>query len=79
LDVKLFIDRFADAIDYENPATLNPDTPFDEMENFDSLAALSTLAMILSEYGVELSGRELKSCEKLGDMIEFVIQKAGAQ
>jgi acyl carrier protein len=79
LDIELFIDRFADAIEYEGTAMLDPDTPFNAVENWDSLAALSTIAMIFSEYGVEVSGRELKSCEKIGDMIEVVIQKTGAQ
>jgi len=79
LDIKLFIDRFADAIEYEGTETLGPETPFDAVENWNSLAALSTIAMVFSEYGVEVSGRELKSCEKIGDIIEVVIRKAGVQ
>ena len=79
MDVELFMDRFADAIEDEGTVRLDPGTPLEALENWDSLAALSTIAMIFSEYGVEVSGRELKSCEKIGDIIEVVIQKADGQ
>lgn len=74
LDTELFINRFVDAVDCEETEaeTLTPQTRLDSLENWNSLAALSTIAMIATDYGVEVPGRVLKACESVGDIIDFV-------
>ena len=68
-----------DAVDHEGPEAVAPETRLDSLENWNSLAALSTIAMVSSDYGIEVPGRVLKSCEKVGDIIDFVTRETGAQ
>lgn len=78
MDIELFIDRFVDAIDDEGDEKITPDTRLDSLENWNSLAALSTVAMVSSDYGVEMPGKVLKSSETVGDIIAFVTKAADA-
>ncbi|MGE9293126.1 MAG: acyl carrier protein, partial [Puniceicoccales bacterium] len=67
--------NFADAIDGLDAAQLTAETRFRELEQWDSLAFLSILAMIDGEYGVEIPGDELLAAGTLGKLSEAVAAK----
>jgi acyl carrier protein len=71
-----FIRNFEDAIEDIEPNSLSPDTPFTELVEWDSLAALSILAMIDAEYDTAISGKELRASKTLKDLFEVVRSKA---
>lgn len=55
--------------------------PTDELENFeswDSLAALSVLAMADSDFGVTLTADEAGSAKTIEDLYRLIVAKQGA-
>ncbi len=70
-----FIRNFADAVEDIEPGSLSLDTNFRELENWSSIAALMTLAMIYSEYSVQITGNELETCKTLGDLFTTINSK----
>lgn len=54
--------------------------PADELESFeswDSLAALSVLAMADTNFGVTLTAEEANSATTVGDLYQLIIAKKG--
>jgi acyl carrier protein len=70
-----FIRNFEDAVEGIEPNSLIPDTEFTDLAEWDSLAALSVLAMVDAEYEVEISGKELRGCKTLQNLFDVVRSK----
>lgn len=67
-----FLFRFADCFD-PPPDGLTLDSPFEELEDFDSLARLSVLAMLDTEYGITVDPAILNECETAEDLYGYVM------
>lgn len=76
MEIKVFIESFADQFDDVDAGQLREDTKFKEIDEWSSLVALSVIAMIDDEYGVTLKGDDIRNSETIGDL--FNIVKAGA-
>jgi acyl carrier protein len=70
-----FVRNFENAIEGIEPGSLTPDTEFATIEQWDSLAALSVLAMVDAEYDTEISGNELRKCRTLQDLFGVIQSK----
>jgi len=70
-----FIARFAEALETE-AATLDAGTEFKTLADWDSLAALSVIAMIDEYYGASIGGDELERARTLDDLRQAVVAKA---
>ena len=59
---------------------VKPDEVLREFESWDSLAALSIIAMLDSSYGVRAGAEELKNLKTAGDIAGFISarRKGGA-
>jgi acyl carrier protein len=77
IDRAVFVSNFAAGIEGLDAAQLSPQTRFRELEVWDSLAVLSTLAMLDSDYGITLAAIELKPCQTLEDIAALVDLKKG--
>ena len=73
--MKDFIEKFAEAIECENPENLMADTKFRDLPEWSSLAALSIIAMADEEYDTEISGTKLRSAETLLDLFNLISNK----
>lgn len=62
-----FIESFADAIEVD-PAAIKAETEFKALENWDSLCALSIIAMVDDAYQVTLGGEDLETSKTVGDL-----------
>jgi acyl carrier protein len=69
-----FIANFAEALE-TNRAELLADTTFKDLANWDSLAALSVIAMIDEHYGVSVGGADLEQSRSLHDLWDLVAQR----
>jgi acyl carrier protein len=69
-----FREAIADVLEID-PALLTPETRLDQLESFDSVAALS-LMVTLGDLGVEVSHTDLNLLEKYKDII-FIAKKMG--
>ncbi len=71
-----FVRNFQSAIEGVEPGSLGPDTRYHKIPQWDSLALLCLLAMIDCEYGIQIGGMEVKSCETLSDVYDLVQSKS---
>ena len=75
MDINQFVDRFADQFFDIDPATITPSTAFREIDGFSSLVALAIIAMVDEEYGVQLTGRDIRSSVTVEDLFNVVKEK----
>lgn len=74
MEIKDFIEKFAEALDIED-ASLNESTEFKELDEWSSLGALDIISMVDEEYDVTLAGKDIRSVETLEDLFNLVVSK----
>lgn len=74
MEIKDFIEKFAEALDIED-ASLNGSTKFKELDEWSSLGALDIISMVDEEYDVTLAGKDIRSVETLEDLFNLVVSK----
>jgi acyl carrier protein len=72
VDIKEFIEKFEDVFDDTDISTLQPDTQFRELDEWTSMIALSTMAMVCDEYDVELTADEMRSANTFEELFNTV-------
>ena len=70
-----FLNHFAEALELETQSEINMSVPFKELEEWDSLARLSLIAMLDEEYEVELEGEDFDKLNTVEDLFLFVKSK----
>ena len=70
-----FISDFINELDDESIESLNLDTKFRELESWDSLTALSIMAMLDDKYHVNLAAEEMRSANTLQELYILVETK----
>lgn len=74
MDTQAFIEQMKDILDIED-RELSPEDEFRSFEEWDSLAYLSTVAMIDDEYGIVFSAEEFRAFKTLGDIARAIEAK----
>jgi len=77
MEIKEFIQNFADQFDDTDASEFNAETVFHELDEYSSLIALSIIGMVDDEYGVTLTGNEMKSAVTIEDLFNIVKSKVG--
>ena len=72
MEINEFINNFADQFDDTPVETLSPETVFHELDEYSSIIALSIIAMVDEEYGVALTGNEMKAAVTIQDLFNTV-------
>jgi acyl carrier protein len=76
MELNNFITHFINQFDEEPTITITGDTDFkNDIDEWDSLTAMSVIAMIIDEYDVSLKGEELKNCSTVNDIFELIKSK----
>lgn len=75
MEIKTFIENFADQFEDASADQFAPETNFREFEGWSSLVALSVLAMIDEEYDVQLKGEEMKKTTTIQQLFDLVQSK----
>ena len=70
-----FVSKIEGEIEDLEPGTLTADKDYREIEQWSSMYALILIAMIDTEYGVTLSGEDLKQSKTVRDLFEIVKNK----
>jgi acyl carrier protein len=76
-DLASFVNQFESAIDGIEPGSISGDTVLDSLQVWDSLALLSVLAIADAEYGVTVSGIEVRDCKTVADIHKLILSKKG--
>ena len=72
MEIKEFIQNFADQFDDTETSVFTPETEFKELEEWSSLTALSVIAMIDEEYDVKIKGDDVRDSQTINDLYEIV-------
>lgn len=75
MDIKSFLISFEDVFEDTDINTLRPETNYRELEEWSSLAALSTMAMITDEYDVAITADEMRSTTTFQQLFDLVSSK----
>ena len=75
MDIKEFIEYFADELDETTIDELSPETDFKALGEWSSLVALSIIAMVEDNYEKEITGEDLRSSTTLLDLFNLVESK----
>lgn len=67
-----FIKNFAEAVEIESTESLSVNTMFRELDEWNSLAYLSVIAMLDEEYGIQIENTEFKQLKTIGDIINYI-------
>ena len=76
MEIKEFIEVFAEQFDDVDAGQLSGDTKFKELDEWSSLIALSVIAMVDDEYGVTLKGDDIRNSSTVEDLFNAVKAKA---
>lgn len=71
-----FIELFAEQFDYTEGSKFMPSTVFRELDEWSSLIALSITAMIYEEFGVSVTGDEMRTAVTIEDLFNIIKTKA---
>ena len=66
-----FIELFKETLEIEENS-ISRDTIFRDLEQWDSMAFLSVIAMIDEEYDVVIEGNDFKELKTIGDLIDEI-------
>lgn len=75
MDIKEFIQHFAEQFDETDINEFTPGTVFHDLEEYSSLVALSIIAMINEEYDVTLKGDDMSAAVTIEDLFNTVKSK----
>ena len=75
MEIKDFIENFADQFDDTDASEFTPETVFHELEEYSSLIALSIIAMVDEEYDVTIKGDDMRSAVTIEDLYNIVKSK----
>lgn len=69
--VKLFAEQFEDT-----PADqFKPETAFRDFDDWDSLTALSIIAMVDEEYDKQITGEDIRTVSTIEELFNFIQSK----
>ena len=72
MELQEFINNFAEQFDDIDATTLNGSTNFKDLEDWNSLVALSVIAMIDEEYDVTVKGDDIRKSTTIEDLFNAV-------
>ena len=67
-----FLDNFNEILDDEPNFKLELNSKFRDLDEWDSLTALSLIAMLDEKYKITVTGDQIKKLETLGDIFNLL-------
>ena len=75
MEISIFLQNFADMLDDTDTSLITETTIFRDLDEWDSLTALSLIAMADEEYSVKLTGDDIKTSTTIKDLFDKVNSK----
>lgn len=73
MEIKEFIEKFAEAIEVENVEALTAETEFRELDEWSSLSVMLLIAFYDEEFEKELTQDQIKKSNTLQDLYNIAI------
>ncbi len=77
MTIDAFIRELEQGIEGVQPGSLGPDTVFEDLPQWDSLAVLATLAVVDGAFGVQVSAEDIRRCPTIQELHALAQKKAG--
>ena len=75
MEISTFLQNFADMLDDTDAEKITAETVFRDLDEWDSLTALSLIAMVDDEYVIKLTGDDIKTSLTIRDLFDKVKNK----
>lgn len=75
MKIEQFIASFASQLEDTDPSIITASTKFRELEEWNSLTALSIMAMVDDEYGIQLKGDDMRVSHTVEDLFNVLCSK----
>lgn len=75
MEIKDFIQHFAEQFDDTDASVFTPETKFRDLDEWSSLLALSIIAMVDEEYDVLLKGDDMRAANTIDELYQIVKSK----
>lgn len=72
MELQEFVNNIADQFDATDVSEFKPETVFKELGEWSSLIVLSIIAMIDTEYDVQIKGADIRNSETIEDLFNKV-------
>jgi acyl carrier protein len=76
MELKEFIENFANQFDDTDASEIQAGTVFKELDEWSSLIALSVIAMVDEEYDITIKGDDIRNASTVEDLFNAVKAKA---
>ena len=76
MDVAGFIAQLEESFDDLEPGRLKPETDYRDIEEWSSMHALIVIALADTEYGVSITGDDLRSCNTVEALFMLIKSRA---
>ena len=71
MDIKEFIEKFAEAIEVENVEELTAGTEFHELDEWSSLSVMLLIAFFDEEFEKEITQTQIKEAKSIQDLFNI--------
>ncbi|WP_293776328.1 acyl carrier protein [uncultured Oxalicibacterium sp.] len=71
-NIETFIEKFNEAVDFQEPVAITADTKLENLPEWDSLAALGVIVMFDLEYGKTITGDHLQNASTIRDLYQLL-------
>lgn len=75
MELKEFIESFVEQFDDTEASEITSDTKFKDLDEWSSLIAMGVIALVRTQYGKTVTGKEIRACETVKDLFELVLSK----
>lgn len=75
MELKEFINNFAEQFDETDRTEFQKNTNFKDLEEWSSLSALTIIAMVDEDFGVAIKGEDLKKSTTIEDLFNIIKSK----
>ena len=75
MELNDFVKNFAEQFDDTDASEINASTAFHDLDEWSSLVGMSVIAMVKTQYGKTLTGKEIKNCTTVEQLFNLVSNK----
>lgn len=68
MEIKEFIEKFAEAIEVEDVTALTPETDFHDLDEWSSISVMLLIAFFDEEFGKEITNAAIKEADTILDL-----------
>ena len=76
MDLKDFIEKFAEQFEETEISSFSANTSFKELEEWSSLMSLAIIAMVDEEYCVRVKGDDIKDANTIEDLFKIALSRS---